>query len=156
MHVLSTTDAAHALLTTNAAHALSTAGDAHALSTTGDAHALSITGARRRCQQQNGPQLIIHELESVTSDAPTRRNVILKRGPDGYGFSIVGGYGSPHGNLPIYIKTVSENTSQGEGRLRTNDQILAVDGLKLDGLTHQEVVQILKNANDVVTLTILS
>lgn len=79
--------------------------------------------------------------------------MILKRGPDGYGFSIVGGYGSPHGNLPIYVKTVFEDTCRN--LLRRGDQILAVDGIRIEGLTHQEVVTILKNANDVLTLTIL-
>lgn len=34
------------------------------------------------------------------------KTITLDRGPDGLGFSIVGGYGSPHGDLPIYVKTV--------------------------------------------------
>lgn len=37
---------------------------------------------------------------------PQYKTIILERGPDGLGFSIVGGYGSPHGDLPIYVKTV--------------------------------------------------
>ncbi|KAF7651939.1 hypothetical protein LDENG_00103640 [Lucifuga dentata] len=34
------------------------------------------------------------------------KTVSLERGSSGLGFSIVGGFGSPHGDLPIYIKTV--------------------------------------------------
>lgn len=37
---------------------------------------------------------------------PQYKTITLGRGPDGLGFSIVGGYGSPHGDLPIYVKTV--------------------------------------------------
>lgn len=34
------------------------------------------------------------------------KTVTLERGTSGLGFSIVGGFGSPHGDLPIYIKTI--------------------------------------------------
>ena len=34
------------------------------------------------------------------------KTISLERGPSGLGFSIVGGFGSPHGDLPIYIKTI--------------------------------------------------
>lgn len=37
---------------------------------------------------------------------PQYKSITLERGPDGLGFSIVGGHGSPHGDLPIYVKTV--------------------------------------------------
>ncbi|KAF0029404.1 hypothetical protein F2P81_018509 [Scophthalmus maximus] len=37
---------------------------------------------------------------------PQYKSITLDRGPDGLGFSIVGGHGSPHGDLPIYVKTV--------------------------------------------------
>eukprot|EP00061_Rhincodon_typus_P010856 g35455.t1 len=37
---------------------------------------------------------------------PQCTNITLEKGPDGLGFSIVGGHGSPHGDLPIYVKTV--------------------------------------------------
>lgn len=78
----------------------------------------------------------------------------IKRGSDGFGFSIVGGYGSSQGDLPIYIKTVFENSCKAV--LKRGDQILEVDGVRLKGLTHQQAVQVLKNAGDVTTLTILS
>ncbi|XP_072157075.1 multiple PDZ domain protein isoform X4 [Bemisia tabaci] len=83
----------------------------------------------------------------------TLRTVTLERGPDGLGFSIVGGACSPHGNLPIYVKTVFFDLN---GLLKRGDQIVAVDGLSLEGLTHQQAVDILKKAQGVVTLTIQS
>lgn len=42
---------------------------------------------------------------------PQCKSIALDRGPDGLGFSIVGGYGSPHGDLPIYVKTVFAKVS---------------------------------------------
>ena len=51
----------------------------------------------------------------------------LERGPDGLGFSIVGGHGSPHGDLPIYVKTVFEKGAAAScGLLKRGDQIKAV------------------------------
>lgn len=83
--------------------------------------------------------------------------VILERGPDGLGFSIVGGHNSPHGDLPIYVKTVFEKGAAGVGgQLKRGDQILAVDGISLEGLTHQQAVAILKKAQGTVTLTVQS
>lgn len=38
--------------------------------------------------------------------APQPKIILLDKGSDGLGFSIVGGYGSPHGDLPIYVKTI--------------------------------------------------
>lgn len=42
---------------------------------------------------------------------PQCKTITLDRGTDGLGFSIVGGYGSPHGDLPIYVKTVFAKVS---------------------------------------------
>lgn len=37
---------------------------------------------------------------------PPPKIISLEKGSEGLGFSIVGGYGSPHGDLPIYVKTI--------------------------------------------------
>jgi C-terminal processing protease CtpA/Prc len=91
------------------------------------------------------------------SGTPVPRTVHLSRGPDGLGFSIVGGHGSAHGDLPIYVKTVFDKGAAAiQGGLKRGDQILAVNGHSLEGLTHQEAVEIIKNADGNVTLTLLS
>jgi len=88
---------------------------------------------------------------------PTYTQVVLERGADGLGFSIVGGRGSPQGDLPIFVKTVFERGAASEcGLLRPGDQIHAVDQVLLEGKTHQEAVALLKNAKGTVTLTIVS
>ncbi|XP_041840662.1 multiple PDZ domain protein-like isoform X5 [Melanotaenia boesemani] len=88
---------------------------------------------------------------------PQYKTITLERGPDGLGFSIVGGHGSPHGDLPIYVKTVfGKGAAAEDGRLKRGDQIMAVNGQTLEGVTHEEAVGILKRTKGTVTLTVLS
>ncbi|XP_068032410.1 multiple PDZ domain protein isoform X9 [Anomalospiza imberbis] len=88
---------------------------------------------------------------------PQYKTITLDRGPDGLGFSIVGGYGSPHGDLPIYVKTVfAKGAAAEDGCLKRGDQIIAVNGRSLEGVTHEEAVAILKRTKGTVTLTVLS
>ncbi|XP_060773016.1 multiple PDZ domain protein isoform X3 [Neoarius graeffei] len=88
---------------------------------------------------------------------PQCKTINLERGPDGLGFSIVGGFGSPHGDLPIYVKTVfGKGAAAEDGRLKRGDQIVAVNGQSLEGVTHEEAVGILKKTKGTITLTILS
>jgi multiple PDZ domain protein len=85
------------------------------------------------------------------------KKILLERGPDGLGFSIVGGYGSPHGDLPIYVKTVfARGAAAEDGRLKRGDQILAVNQDSFESITHENAVNILKNAKGKIELTILS
>ncbi|KYO42842.1 inaD-like protein isoform D [Alligator mississippiensis] len=87
---------------------------------------------------------------------PQYKTITLDRGPDGLGFSIVGGFGSPHGDLPIYVKTVfAKGAAAEDGRLKRGDQIIAVNGQSLEGVTHEEAVAILKRTKGTVTLTVL-
>ncbi|XP_036035556.1 multiple PDZ domain protein isoform X9 [Onychomys torridus] len=88
---------------------------------------------------------------------PQCKTITLDRGPDGLGFSIVGGYGSPHGDLPIYVKTVfAKGAAAEDRRLKRGDQIIAVNGQSLEGVTHEEAVAILKQTKGTVTLMVLS
>ena len=83
--------------------------------------------------------------------------ITMERGPEGLGFSIVGGYGSPHGDLPIYVKTVfAKGAAAEDGRLKRGDQILSVNGELLEGASHEQAVAILKRAKGSIELTVLS
>ena len=89
--------------------------------------------------------------------SPQVKTIRLERGPDGLGFSIVGGHGSPHGDLPIYVKTVfAKGAAADDGRLKRGDQIMAVNGESLEGVTHEQAVAILKRVKGTITLTVLS
>ncbi|XP_066049037.1 inaD-like protein isoform X2 [Chamaea fasciata] len=90
-------------------------------------------------------------------EAPQPKIIALEKGSDGLGFSIVGGYGSPHGDLPIYVKTIfAKGAAADDGRLKRGDQIVAVNGEALEGVTHEQAVAILKRQRGTVTLTVLS
>lgn len=83
--------------------------------------------------------------------------MILERGSDGLGFSIVGGHGSPHGDFPIYIKNIFDKGAAAEdGHLKRGDQIVAVNEDSLEGATHEEAVETLKNVVGAVKLTVIS
>ncbi|XP_070564544.1 multiple PDZ domain protein-like [Ptychodera flava] len=95
--------------------------------------------------------------EEATAGMAKIKTVELIRGPHGLGFSIVGGFGSPHGDLPIYVKTVFLKGAAAEsGQLKRGDQILAVNGENLDGATHDHAVALLKRSEDRVILTVLT
>ncbi|XP_071039505.1 multiple PDZ domain protein isoform X3 [Parasteatoda tepidariorum] len=91
-------------------------------------------------------------------DTPAEfKTISLERGSAGLGFSIVGGYGSPHGDLPIYVKKVFDNGAAAkDGRLKRGDQILSVNDRSLEGLSHEEAVEILKKVTGSVVLSVLS
>ena len=81
----------------------------------------------------------------------------LRRGANGLGFAIVGGFGSDRGDFPVIIKNVSANgPAAADGRLKRGDQLLAVNGVRLDGATHDQAVELLQNAGDFVTLLVSS
>uniref|UniRef100_H2XN51 PDZ domain-containing protein n=1 Tax=Ciona intestinalis TaxID=7719 RepID=H2XN51_CIOIN len=97
--------------------------------------------------QSAKPNLPISGQQDSSSFSQEKKeiDIELNRGSDGLGFSIVGGHGSPHGDLPIYVKSVfSVGAAAVDGRLRRGDRIVSVNGEKLDGYTHEEAAEALK------------
>lgn len=74
--------------------------------------------------------------------------ISLAKGPGkkSLGFTIVGGTDSPRGALGIFIKTILPvGQAADDGRLRANDEILAVNGEVCHDLSHQEAVVLFKS-----------
>ena len=63
-------------------------------------------------EQTSGELVEEDEEEEEEEDAPQVSEIILERGGDGLGFSIVGGHGSPHGDLPIYVKVLEFDSTE--------------------------------------------
>lgn len=88
---------------------------------------------------------------------PDVKEVVLHKGADGLGFSIVGGFGSPHGDLPIYIKTVfDKGAAAADGRLKRGDRIVSVNNETLEGATHEKAVTVLKNSKGRIVLKVIA
>jgi len=78
----------------------------------------------------------------------TLHTVSFQKGPGhkGLGFSIVGGKDSLKGEMGIFVKTIFENGQAAEsGQLRKGDEIIAVNGILLDGMTHAEAIAVFKS-----------
>ncbi|XP_064477529.1 multiple PDZ domain protein-like isoform X2 [Ornithodoros turicata] len=135
-------------------HDLTSASQEHAaalLKTTLGRINLKVSRLRRAASQRS--TIAVSKSDSAANGTML---VTLERGVEGLGFSIVGGAGSPHGDLPIYVKTVFDSGAAArDGRLRRGDTLLAVNGHSLEGLTHQEAVELLRDARGMVVLTVL-
>ncbi|XP_030048860.1 PDZ domain-containing protein 2 [Microcaecilia unicolor] len=81
----------------------------------------------------------------------------MVKGADGLGIQITGGRGSkrsPHG---ITVAHVEEGGSaHRDGRLRSGDELLMINGQSLVGLSHQEAVAVLRSAAGLVQLVVAS
>lgn len=56
----------------------------------------------------------------------------------------------------LVVLWCDQGAAAEDGRLKRGDQIMAVNGQTLEGVTHEEAVGILKRTKGTVTLTVLS
>lgn len=84
----------------------------------------------------------------VTSLSKDLLTVTLEKGSTKkLGFSIVGGSDSKKGYMGIFVKDIMEGGQAAEeGTLRVGDEILAINGIPMDGATHTKALQTFKNA----------
>ncbi|KFP56800.1 InaD-like, partial [Cathartes aura] len=86
------------------------------------------------------------------------RTVEITRGPnDALGISIAGGKGSPLGDIPIFIAMIqASGVAARTQRLRVGDRIVSINGQPLDGLSHADAVNLLKNAYGSIILQVVA
>ncbi|XP_073832310.1 par-3 family cell polarity regulator isoform X3 [Musca autumnalis] len=71
--------------------------------------------------------------------------IILKKGPNGLGFSVTTRDNPAGGHCPIYIKNIlPKGAAIEDGRLKPGDRLLEVDGILMTGKTQTDVVSILR------------
>lgn len=106
-------------------------------------------------------------LPAVTNKSPSSDNStlyetydveLIKKDGQSLGIRIVGYVGSSHTGEAsgIYVKSiVPGSAAYHNGQIQVNDQIIAVDGVNIQGFANQDVVEVLRNAGQVVQLTLV-
>ncbi|NXA07564.1 LNX2 protein, partial [Sapayoa aenigma] len=86
------------------------------------------------------------------------QDIVLTKGNlESWGFSIVGGFEESKGNQPFFIKTIVPGTPAFRDRkLRCGDEIVAVNGVPAIGMSNSELIPMLKEQRNRVTLTVVS
>ncbi|XP_048802017.1 inaD-like protein isoform X5 [Lagopus muta] len=99
----------------------------------------------------------VSQRNSVGADTGPR-TVEITRGPnDALGISIAGGKGSPLGDIPIFIAMIqASGVAARTQRLRVGDRIVSLNGQPLDGLSHADAVNLLKNAYGSIILQVVA
>uniref|UniRef100_A0A8D1HV59 Multiple PDZ domain protein n=2 Tax=Sus scrofa TaxID=9823 RepID=A0A8D1HV59_PIG len=81
------------------------------------------------------------------TDVGPRTVEIIRELSDALGISIAGGKGSPLGDIPIFIAMIqASGVAARTQKLKVGDRIVSINGQPLDGLSHADVVNLLKNA----------
>ncbi|XP_063969005.1 tyrosine-protein phosphatase non-receptor type 13-like isoform X2 [Lytechinus pictus] len=81
--------------------------------------------------------------------------VQLKKVNGSLGISVTGGVNTSVKHGGIYIKTmVPRGAADQDGRIKSGDRLLQVNGASLTQVTHRQAVEILRRAKDVSTLVI--
>ncbi|NWX46643.1 INADL protein, partial [Steatornis caripensis] len=99
----------------------------------------------------------VSQRNSVGADTGPR-TVEITRGPnDALGISIAGGKGSPLGDTPVFIAMIqASGVAARTQRLRVGDRIVSINGQPLDGLSHADAVNLLKNAYGSIILQVVA
>ena len=89
------------------------------------------------------PQTLTNEVD---------RAIELPKTDEGLGFNVMGGREQ---NSPIYISRIIPNgVADRDGGLRRGDQLLAVNGVSVEGENHEKAVDLLKAAQGTVKLIV--
>lgn len=82
---------------------------------------------------------------------------IIRELSDALGISIAGGKGSPLGDIPIFIAMIQNSgVAARTQKLKVGDRIVSINGQPLDGLTHTDAVNLLKNAFGRIILQVVA
>uniref|UniRef100_A0A8C6MYG0 InaD-like protein n=1 Tax=Mus spicilegus TaxID=10103 RepID=A0A8C6MYG0_MUSSI len=94
--------------------------------------------------------------QKCTEEEP-RTVEIIRELSDALGISIAGGKGSPLGDIPIFIAMIQANgVAARTQKLKVGDRIVSINGQPLDGLSHTDAVNLLKNAFGRIILQVVA
>ncbi|XP_063519920.1 tyrosine-protein phosphatase non-receptor type 13 isoform X15 [Pongo pygmaeus] len=79
--------------------------------------------------------------------------VELAKNDNSLGISVTGGVNTSVRHGGIYVKAViPQGAAESDGRIHKGDRVLAVNGVSLEGATHKQAVETLRNTGQVVHL----
>ncbi|XP_051044163.1 inaD-like protein [Phodopus roborovskii] len=91
------------------------------------------------------------------TDVGPRTVEIIRELSDALGISIAGGKGSPLGDIPIFIAMIqASGVAARTQKLKVGDRIVSINGQPLDGLSHTDAVNLLKNAFGRIILQVVA
>lgn len=68
----------------------------------------------------------------------------------------MGGANSSKGNSPVYVRSIAQKgIADLDGRLKSGDEILKINGLNVSNMSQNQVVQVIKNTRGNITVTVL-
>ncbi|KAJ6657517.1 hypothetical protein lerEdw1_002452 [Lerista edwardsae] len=80
--------------------------------------------------------------------------VELAKNDNGLGISVTGGVNTNVRHGGLYVKAViPKGAAEADGRIQKGDRVLSVNGVTLEGATHKEAVEILRNTGQCIELT---
>ncbi|KAE8584249.1 hypothetical protein XENTR_v10020879 [Xenopus tropicalis] len=86
-----------------------------------------------------------------------RHITLRKTSSESWGFSIVGGFEEGKGDQPFFIKTIVPGTPAFyDKRLKCGDEIVEVNGVSAVGMSNAQLIPMLKEQKNRVTLTVVS
>nr|4Q2N_A Chain A, InaD-like protein [Homo sapiens]4Q2N_B Chain B, InaD-like protein [Homo sapiens]4Q2N_C Chain C, InaD-like protein [Homo sapiens]4Q2N_D Chain D, InaD-like protein [Homo sapiens]4Q2N_E Chain E, InaD-like protein [Homo sapiens]4Q2N_F Chain F, InaD-like protein [Homo sapiens] len=83
---------------------------------------------------------------------------LVRKDGQSLGIRIVGYVGTSHTGEAsgIYVKSIIPGSAAyHNGHIQVNDKIVAVDGVNIQGFANHDVVEVLRNAGQVVHLTLV-
>ncbi len=104
------------------------------------------------------PQLVqarsISVRPAAISSPESKSSVVeLTRDETGFGISIAGGRSSSTVDAeapPVYIKAVRPGSvAERNGGLSVRDRVMSVNGVSVQGMAHDDIVELMKNANKI-------
>lgn len=104
------------------------------------------------------PAIANRTLDSDCSLFETYNVELVKKDGQSLGIRIVGYVGAAHPGEAsgIYVKSIIPGSAAyHNGQIQVNDKIVAVDKVNIQGFANQDVVEVLRNAGEVVHLTLV-
>uniref|UniRef100_A0A8C0WST5 Tyrosine-protein phosphatase non-receptor type 13 n=1 Tax=Castor canadensis TaxID=51338 RepID=A0A8C0WST5_CASCN len=95
-------------------------------------------------------------LKTFSSSPPKPGDIFeveLSKNDNSLGISVTGGVNTSVRHGGIYVKAViPKGAAESDGRIHKGDRVLAVNGVSLEGATHKQAVETLRNTGQVVHL----